>query len=96
MPRAAMLEQLSAHELTEWQAYAELEPFGFWRDHYHVGFLASLLANIHRRKGAPAATAGDFMPFYEKPPLTQEQTLRLLDQTLLAAAPKPKPQRRKR
>jgi len=90
MPRAVMLEQLSARELTEWQAYAELEPFGFWRDHYHFGFLCALLANINRRKGSPPAAPGDFMPFYEKPKLTQDQMMRLLDQTLLAAAPKPK------
>jgi hypothetical protein len=91
-----MLEAISAQELTEWQAYAELEPFGFWRDHFHFGFLCSLLANIHRRKGAPTAAPGDFMPFYEKPPMTQEQMMRLLDQTLIAAAPKQKPAKRRK
>jgi len=42
-------------------AYYELEPFGARRDNWHAGMIAALLANIHRGKGAKAASPADFM-----------------------------------
>ncbi|MDP2381239.1 MAG: hypothetical protein Q8N00_00385 [Nitrospirota bacterium] len=58
-----LAQQLSARKLREWQAYAELEPFGppagFWR----AGLIASVVANVNRtKKSQQAFSAEDFMP----------------------------------
>jgi Protein of unknown function (DUF4035) len=57
-----MLAQMPSHLLTEWMAYARLEPFGPLREDHRAGTLAALLANINRdRKAQPDAfRPGDF------------------------------------
>ena len=52
---------LGSAELSEWIAFYELEPFGPRRDNYHAGMISSVLANIHRAKGAKAISPSDFM-----------------------------------
>jgi len=70
MSVARAKREMSAREFTEWQAFAELEPFGDWRGDVRIAMLMSLLANINRdRKAHPKAfSASDFMPEFDKPP----------------------------
>lgn len=42
-------------------ALFEIEPFGTWRDNWHMAQLTALIANVHRGKNQPAFKAGDFM-----------------------------------
>lgn len=57
---------LSAAELAEWEAFNEIEPIGDDRADLRTGILASLWANMHRRKGSPAFKPTDFMPFVDR------------------------------
>ena len=55
------LEQtLSSSEFTDWCQYYELEPFGSWRDNWHMAQLCSLLYNINRGK-QKSVSSEDFM-----------------------------------
>ena len=49
--------------IAEWQEYEKLEPFGAWRDNWHMAVLASLLANIHRdpKKRPEPVSPSEFM-----------------------------------
>lgn len=47
-------------------AFDRISPFGDERADLRTGILASLTANIHRKKGAAAFTPADFMPFLER------------------------------
>ena len=44
-------------------AFYRLEPFGEERADVRAGIVASVIANVNRRKGAKAFTARDFMPY---------------------------------
>lgn len=52
---------MPSSEMTEWLAYYKLEPFGQERDNWHAALIASILANINRRKNAPATPISEFM-----------------------------------
>lgn len=59
-----MLREISARQLAEWFAYANLEGFGDRRADMRMGILASLIANVNRdpkRKPSPFKP-GDFIP----------------------------------
>lgn len=60
-----MLDRISSKELSEWNAYSKLEPFG--SEAYYLGFaiVASVIANVNRSKGQSAYKAKDFMPKFE-------------------------------
>lgn len=42
-----------------------MEPFGQWRDNWHMSVLASILANVNRGVGTPVISPSEFM--YEDP-----------------------------
>ena len=64
MPVGQLLASISSRELTEWQAFYQLEPFGEERDDLRAGIVASTVANTardpkqHREPFLPR----DFMP----------------------------------
>ena len=43
-----MLARISSRELSEWQAFNELEPFGEFSQEYRAGLIASMVANTAR------------------------------------------------
>ena len=43
-----MLREMDSRELTEWQIYEKLEPFGEWRSDLRMAVIASILANSNR------------------------------------------------
>jgi hypothetical protein len=61
-----LLSRTSSHELAEWMAYYQLEPFGEERGDLRSGIISSVIANVNRGKGTAAYTPRDFMPFIEK------------------------------
>lgn len=52
---------LSSHELSEWVAYAAIEPFGQGRADDGFRLLASMFYNANRGKGSRPLTAADFL-----------------------------------
>jgi hypothetical protein len=73
-----MLASISGKQLTEWIAYAELEPFGEWRADLRIAILASLIANANRdQKLKPTPfEISDFMPQFEKKePMSEEDAI---------------------
>lgn len=47
MPLAAVY-QLPAWEVKSWMEYEQAEPFGVWRDNWHMAMLAAIQANAYR------------------------------------------------
>lgn len=64
----ALLKSLSYKQLREWQAYAQIEPFGEKRADLRIAQLCSIVANmIPKEKGSSKTyEPADFMPeFFE-------------------------------
>lgn len=57
-----MLSGMTSGEVTEWQAYEAIEPWGEERADLRTGILASLIANIVRQPGQKAHEPKEFMP----------------------------------
>ncbi|MNM24923.1 hypothetical protein D3C81_353630 [compost metagenome] len=70
-------ERLCARETQLWSSYrARHGGFNFMqRADYNAGLLASLYANAHRAKGAPAYQISDFTRFIDQQPISLEQAM---------------------
>lgn len=82
-----LLARATSRDLTELMAYYEMEPFGPWRGDLAAGIVASTIANVYRKKGAPAFKPEDFMPKFrglEDGP--RKQSVEEMKQALLAIA----------
>lgn len=79
---------MSARTFAEWQAYCSLEPFGPQADFYRSAIIASIIANVNRKKNAPPFKPEDFMPksLVEQEPaqLSPEMTRQILTQNFEA------------
>ena len=56
-----LLGELGSRELSEWMAYAQVEPFGVERENLHAGIVAATVANVNRAKGKKALQPSDFL-----------------------------------
>ena len=79
-----LLSEISSRELTEWAAYAQLEPFGDERADLRAGIVASTVANFLRdaKKRRKPYRAGDFMPHFgarRRESQTWQQQLHLIE-----------------
>lgn len=63
-----MLATLSSEELTAWQIYEEMEPFGERAEYLRAASLCALLFNVNRGAKSKPATPEDFMPDTFKTP----------------------------
>lgn len=61
-----LLGRMSSLELSEWMAYATLEPFGEERADLRAGIVASVIANTARKPNTKPFQPYDFMPFLER------------------------------
>jgi hypothetical protein len=63
-----LLSELTSEEITEWQAYYELEPFGELVADQRHGIAQATLANLKRdpRKRPDAFKPEDFLPWHAK------------------------------
>ena len=55
-----MLARLTSKQVAEWQAYAELEPFGDRHRDWHFGKLAAMMVNMFGKQAKEYAPA-DFV-----------------------------------
>lgn len=60
-----LLASVSSRELTEWQAFYGLEPFGDERADLRSGIVAATVANVHRDPQQEPFDVTDFMPRFE-------------------------------
>ena len=58
-----MLEEVGAGELTEWQAFAEMEPFGCAVEDLRAGLAPAVTVNINRAENTEAMSPMDFFPW---------------------------------
>lgn len=63
-----LLSRVTSAELTEWIAFAELEPFGEERADLRAGIVASTVAEVNRnpKKRKQPFTPQDFLPKFGK------------------------------
>ncbi len=61
MTVAELLSRISSRELTEWEAYYGLEPFGQERGDLQAGIVAAVIENAFKEKGDKASGPGDFL-----------------------------------
>ena len=63
-----MLTRHTSRELSEWIAYARIEPFGFHRTDVGFATIACVVANANRdpKKKSQPFTIDDFIPKYEE------------------------------
>lgn len=69
MTRARLVREMSREELTEWIAFAQLEPFGAEIEEYHAALIASTIAEVNRnrkKRGKPFAPR-EFMQKWGEP-----------------------------
>jgi hypothetical protein len=62
-------EDFSSREISEWMAYASIEPFGEGAANVRTGVIASTIANRHRdpKREKQAYTVQQFTPFLDHP-----------------------------
>ena len=56
-----LYQEIDSVELTEWQAYHNLEPWGEQKSDVRTGIIASTIANVNRGKNVKAFTYDDFI-----------------------------------
>ena len=61
------LKRISSRELSEWMAFAQLEPFGADADFFGHAQTATVIANVNRGKDDKPFTVEDFMPKRAEP-----------------------------
>lgn len=61
-----MLERIPSRLLSEWVAFAQLEPFGEERADLRAGIVAAAVVNVQRAKGSAPVRPGDFMPRFDE------------------------------
>lgn len=57
-----MLREIPSELLSEWMAYAQLEPWGFEVDMYAAAISAAAVYNVNRKKGKKPFSPSDFIP----------------------------------
>lgn len=58
---------MSAREITEWMAFASIQPFGYRRTDWQFAALSAVMANCHRDpKKSNAFQAKDFLIFLDE------------------------------
>jgi len=62
-------DSLTDAQLTEWQQFYSVEPWGSEMDFFRSGIVASAAINAspNRKQGSKGSSPKDFMPTFEKP-----------------------------
>lgn len=82
----ALLASLSARQLAEWLAFAELEPFGPRREDQRAGVIAAAVANSRfgRKAGDTGKVPADFFPVLREDQAKPRQSWQSIQALLLA------------
>jgi len=87
-----LLKNLTSSQISEWEAYNKIEPFGEWRDDGRVAMLCSVISNlairVHAKKGTKMTSAADFMPQWYEEKGVKKQSVEEMKEVLLAIAKK--------
>lgn len=75
--------RLSSSALTRWMAFYELDPWGSWRDNFHMARLAALYTQAHSKPNAEISLS-DF--FYQDPEQAHQDTQEAIRLRFLALA----------
>jgi hypothetical protein len=57
-----MLASISSRQLSEWVAYAAVEPFGEERADYRLAYALAVIVNLFRGKDDPPVKVADLLP----------------------------------
>lgn len=79
-----LLASMSSSQLTEWMAYASIEPFGEHRAELRHGQQMHLLDRAHFKRDEPLSPV-DFMNFVDRPEetkLTPQEMAQRIDQEI--------------
>lgn len=74
-----LLNRISSRELSEWIAYASLEPFGPEVESFGHAMTAATIANVNKGKNQKAFRVNDFMPKVEVQDQTPEQMIQIAE-----------------
>jgi hypothetical protein len=75
-----LLSRISSRELSEWQVYSQIEPWGETRADWRSGIVAAVIANVNRAKGQPAYSPETFIPrFGPQPEQGWEEQLAIVE-----------------
>jgi hypothetical protein len=80
MTVAELLSRVSSYELSEWQAFEKLEPFGSEAGYVGHAIVAKTIADVNRGKDQKSYELSDFMPDYEgeeEGPQTEREMLQI-------------------
>ena len=62
------MDQLTSYQISEWEAYDQLDPIGEWRDDFRMASIMAQMRNLitwaHAKKGSEN-TCVDFMPDWD-------------------------------
>jgi len=85
-----LLSRVDSHELSEWVAYAQVEPFGEDRADLRSAIIACTFANMMAaawgKKGHKGFKITDFLPNFEPP---RKQSLKEMENVLRRIAGEP-------
>lgn len=70
---------MPAAEFSMWRSYWLVCPFGDYRSDVRSGVIASTVANVNRAKNTNPYTPDDFMPFSNKPKVSDEVIIKKID-----------------
>jgi hypothetical protein len=69
-----MLRGLTAKQFTEWEHFAQLEPFDETRQDYRIASIVTMLANINRDPKKKGYELSDFVLKFDEVPPKKKQT----------------------
>lgn len=75
---------MTSAELSEWIAFANLEPFGAEAEYLGHAIVASTVANRHRGKNEKAHKVDEFVPKFERQIKSTEQMLQFAETMTIA------------
>lgn len=68
-----LLAELSARQFAEWADYFAQDPWGEQRADLRSAIVAMTIANVHRGANQRAFVPADFMPYMERPAVTEAE-----------------------
>jgi hypothetical protein len=77
MTVAELLARISSAELTEWMAFAQLEPFHTETQYLGPAITTAMIANVNRKKGSKASKVEDFIPDFSRPKQSTEAMINI-------------------
>ncbi len=73
-----LLSRLSSKEVTDWQAFSAIEPFGEEREDIRAAMVACTVANALRSSKSPPCKIKDFMLNFEPPKQQSKQDMKAI------------------